>query len=173
MTQPKYPTQTRAQIAQRLAEFLATAKGVPHLVRTGIAVADSTLVQGGYLDDHRWLCEHYMHVRLNDAAAIGSLAHRLVERLTIEGDSMVDITSRTVDSLTADVKAHLAESGDRRLVTARLAELDRSQLATLLTSALVRLSGYDAVIDELFQLRAKFEIEEAKAEQVAAEAVQA
>jgi hypothetical protein len=174
MTHPKSPTQTRAQIAQSLAEFLETAKGAPHLVRTGISVADGALVQRGYLDDHRWLCEHYAHVRLDDPAGVVSLAHRLIERLTIEGETaFADITSRTVDSLTVDVRAHLAESGDRRSVVARLAQLDGRQLAALLANALVRLSGYDAVIDELFRLRAKFEIEEAKADQAAAEAVQA
>ncbi|MEV4155457.1 hypothetical protein AB0J48_20745 [Nocardia salmonicida] len=171
MTPTQSPTKSRIQIAHQLSTSIATDRGRADLVRTAIAIADSALVVSGFADDHRWLCEHFTHIRLDDAAGMLTLAHRLIERLTIEGDTgLVDVIGRTVDALTADVKGHLAKSGDRRSVTARLAGLDRAQLAVLLSNALVRLAGYDAVIDELHQLRAQVDIKQAKAEQAAANA---
>lgn len=174
MTQPKSPTQTRAQIAQRLAEFLKTARGAAHLVRTGIAVADGALVTNGFADDHRWLCEHYAHLRITDDDGITALATRLVERLTVEGDTVAEISRRTIDSLITDTAAHLSISGDRTAILDHMRTLDHERLAHLVTDALVKLSDRDALLDQLFQLRAQLGIKQAKAEQPAvAEAVQA
>lgn len=168
MTHPKSPTQTRAQIAQRLAEFLKTAAGAVHLVRTGIAIADGALMKSGFPDDHRWLCEHYSHIRSDDLYGVTALATRLVERLTIEGDAVADDSRRAVDSLIGDTARHLASSGDREAILAHMRTLDVERLAHLVTDALVRLSDRDVLLDQLASLRAQAGIEEARAEQVAA-----
>ncbi len=163
MTHSQSPMQTRALIAQRLAEFLKTAKGAVHLVRTGIAIADGALTTSGFADDHRWLCEHYSRIRSDDLHGVTALANRLVERLTIEGDAVADDSGRAVDSLIGDTARHLASSGDRDAIFTHMLTLDIERLAHLVTDALVRLSDRDALLDELFQLRAQADIVQAKA----------
>lgn len=165
MTQPNPATKTRADIARALAEFLKTAVGAVHLVRVGIGLADGQLRVNGYVDDHRWLCEHYSRVRSDDLIGVTALAHRLVERLTIEGDAVGDESSRAVDLLIADTARHLTKSGDRAAIVAHMLSLDHGVLANLTADALIRLSDRDRLIETNFQLSAQVEIEQAKAVQ--------
>lgn len=174
MTHSKFPT-SRAEIATGLAHGLQVAAGDPEVLRSALYLADRHLHRLNLAADRHWLCEHIGHIRLADAEGLAALTARLIERLTIEGDQPArgDLTGRTLDALTADAKRHLAVSGNRRDFAAGLVahnsgqtiEEHLEQLALLLTDALLRLSGYDAVIDELHQLRAQVEIEQAKAEQ--------
>lgn len=168
MTQPNPATKTRADVAHLLTARLITDGGRADFVLCSLSIASLQLSAAGFRGDYRWLCEHTSHVSGTDAAGLTALAHRLIERLTIEGGQAIDdVTSRTVDTLTRDVAAHLAQDGGRRAVAARLSELGTPQLATLLANALVRLAGVDKLVDELHQAKAKLRIEKAKGDQAA------
>lgn len=181
MTHPQYPTKTRREIAAQVAQYLQAAGDNAVELRATLAFASTSLFMRRFTDDRAWLLIHRAQIDEQDVQALRALGRRLVDRLTVEGDAVPDITGRTLDALTADAKRHLAVSGNRRDFAAGLVahnsgqtiEEHLEQLALLLTDALLRLSGYDAVIDELHQLRAQVEIEQAKAEQSVAEAVQA
>lgn len=167
MTPNQYPMKTRAEVAQRIAKHLLTdgLSAVP--LNATLTFASTLLTLNGYRNDWRWLREHRAKAHREDGRALRALAQRLVLRLNIEGEDISETTARVVDSLTVDTAHHLARSGDRAAIVARLVEQDRHQLAVLLTDALVRLAGYDAVIDELHQLRAQLAIAQAHAEQAA------
>ncbi|MFD4457655.1 hypothetical protein [Nocardia sp. NPDC058480] len=176
MTQPNPATKTRAEIAHSLSGFLydvgnRDVRVRANLTRTGIAIADSTLITNGYGEDHHWLCEHFARVRLDDVAGLTSLARRLVERLTIEGESVADDSSRAIDSLIADTARHLANSGDREAILAHMRTLDVERLAHLATDALIKMSDRDRLIEENFRLRGRVDIKLAKGEQAWVEAV--
>lgn len=181
MTPTQYPMKTRAEIAARMAQYLQAAGDDAVELRATLAFASTCLFMQRFNDDRSWLLNHRAQIDEQDVQALQALGRRLVDRLTMEGDTLPDITGRTLDALTADAKRHLATVGDRRAFAGRLVAhssgqtIDEhlEQLALLLTDALVRLAGYDAVIDELHQLRAQAEIEKAKDEQRVAEAVKA
>lgn len=177
MTQPNPATKTRADVAHLLTQRLLADGGRADFVMCSLSIASLQLSAAGFRGDYRWLCEHTSHVSRTDAAGVTALAHRLIERLTIEGgqtaDDLNDLTSRTVDTLTRDVTAHLAQEGGRRSVAARLSELGTPQLATLLANTLIRLAGVDKLVDELHQVKAQLRIANAKADQTAAVVVSA
>lgn len=173
MTHPQYPTKTRAQIAAHISDYLLADGDNVQQLRATIAYSSTALHLHRYNEDLQWLRMHRRQTDDESSGALRTLAERLIQRLSVEGESIADDSRRGVDSLITDTAHHLANAGDRVAILAHMLTLGADRLAHLATDALVMLSDRARLVDENFQLRAQVNAAEARAEMAAAGAVQA
>ncbi|MFD4444638.1 hypothetical protein ACFWPK_33155 [Nocardia sp. NPDC058519] len=84
MTQPKYPTKTRVDIAQRIGKHLVTDGDNTVELRATLTFASTELYLQRYHGDWHWLRAHRAQTDTDNVAALRVLALRLIERLHIE-----------------------------------------------------------------------------------------